>query len=61
MGQPFSRRLLLGGLGATALSARTVSPKVAEAGWQDGAPAEATNFIGAHYLHGFDLPEVLEG
>lgn len=25
----------------------------------DGALAEATNFIGAHYLHGFDLPSKL--
>ncbi len=29
--------------------------------FEDGALAEATNFIGAHYLHGFDLPEVLAG
>lgn len=27
----------------------------------DGALAEATNFIGAHYLHGFDLPSKLPG
>lgn len=27
--------------------------------FQDGALAEATNFIGAHYLHGFDLPAVV--
>lgn len=27
--------------------------------FEDGAVAEATNFIGAHYLHGFDLPAVL--
>ncbi len=26
-----------------------------------GALAEATNFIGAHYLHGFDLPAILPG
>ncbi len=26
--------------------------------FQDGALAEATNFIGAHYMHGFDLPAV---
>jgi RNA polymerase sigma-70 factor (ECF subfamily) len=28
--------------------------------FHDGALAEATNFIGAHYLHGFDLPLVLD-
>jgi RNA polymerase sigma-70 factor (ECF subfamily) len=27
--------------------------------FEDGALAEATNFIGPHYLHGFDLPAVL--
>jgi len=27
--------------------------------FQDGGLAEATNFIGAHYLRGFDLPAVL--
>jgi RNA polymerase sigma-70 factor (ECF subfamily) len=29
--------------------------------FQDGVLAEATNFIGAHYLHGFDLPPILAG
>jgi RNA polymerase sigma-70 factor (ECF subfamily) len=29
--------------------------------FQDGALAEATNFIGAAYLRGFDLPATLEG
>jgi RNA polymerase sigma-70 factor (ECF subfamily) len=29
--------------------------------FQDGALAEATNFIGAHYLHGFDLPAIYPG
>ena len=29
--------------------------------FQDGALAEATNFIGAYYLHGFDLPAILPG
>jgi len=27
--------------------------------FEDGALAEATSFIGAHYLHGFDLPAAL--
>jgi RNA polymerase sigma-70 factor (ECF subfamily) len=27
--------------------------------FEDGALAEATNFIGAHYLHGFDFPAVV--
>jgi RNA polymerase sigma-70 factor (ECF subfamily) len=27
--------------------------------FQDGAVAEATNFIGPHYLHGFDHPAIL--
>jgi len=27
--------------------------------FQDGAVAEVTNFIGAHYLYGFDLPVVM--
>ena len=29
--------------------------------FEDGALAEATNFIGPHYLHGFDLPPELRG
>jgi RNA polymerase sigma-70 factor (ECF subfamily) len=29
--------------------------------FEDGALAEATNFIGPHYLHGFDVPAVLPG
>ena len=29
--------------------------------FQDGALAEATNFIGATYLHGFDLPAIFPG
>jgi RNA polymerase sigma-70 factor (ECF subfamily) len=29
--------------------------------FQDGALAEATNFIGAYYLHGFDLPAIFPG
>jgi len=29
--------------------------------FQDGALAEATNFIGAYYLHGFDVPAIFPG
>jgi RNA polymerase sigma-70 factor (ECF subfamily) len=29
--------------------------------FEDGAVAEATNFIGAYYLRGFDLPAILSG
>jgi RNA polymerase sigma-70 factor (ECF subfamily) len=29
--------------------------------FQNGALAEATNFIGPYYLHGFDLPAILPG
>jgi RNA polymerase sigma-70 factor (ECF subfamily) len=29
--------------------------------FQDGALAEATNFIGAYYLRGFDLPAIVPG
>jgi hypothetical protein len=29
--------------------------------FEDGAVAEATNFIGAYYLHGFELPAILPG
>ena len=29
--------------------------------FEDGAVADATSFIGAYYLYGFDLPAVLPG
>jgi ABC-type Fe3+ transport system substrate-binding protein len=50
--QPFSRRLLLGGLGATALCARPQGLQAAEADWQEGASAEWGRVLAAARAEG---------
>ena len=52
MERRFSRRVFFGGLGATALLVRTESPKAAEAGWRDGAPAEWERVLAAARTEG---------
>ena len=52
MKQSFSRRSLLAGAGAATLLSATGNTQAADAGWQDGAPAEWERVLAAARAEG---------